>query len=47
LVPDTVAEEPKVRRTTFIALTVGEVRFCMLTMEVAARMVIGERTDGL
>lgn len=45
--PDTVAEVPKVRRTTFIAFTVGEVRFCMLTIEVAARMVIGERVDGL
>lgn len=37
--------EPKVRRTTFVAATVGDVRFCELSIVVAARMVIGDRNE--
>lgn len=39
------AEEPKHRRTTFVTVTVEEVRFCMFTMVVAARMVMDDRED--
>jgi hypothetical protein len=41
----TVADEPKVRRTTFEAMTVGDVRFCMFTIVVAARMVMDDREE--
>ena len=40
-----VAEEAKVRRTAFVAVTVGEVRFCEFSIVVAARIVIGERAE--
>lgn len=40
-----IAEVPKVRPTTFEAMTVGDVRFCMLTIAVAARMVIVDREE--
>lgn len=42
---DVTTEEAKVRRTMFVAATVGDVRFCELSIVVAARMVIGVRDE--
>lgn len=38
--PD-IAEEAKFRDTIFVTFTVGDVRFCMDIIDVAARMVTG------
>jgi hypothetical protein len=40
-----VEEVPKVRPITFEAMTVGDVRFCMFTIAVAARMVMVDREE--